>query len=69
MKQNPYTPGSDQWRAWNKGYAACHTEWRDSALDSIRKRQPRFRDSILGRFITKAKALASPSTTQRETRQ
>jgi hypothetical protein len=70
MKQNPYTPGSDQWRAWNKGYRAAHNEWRDSALESIRKRNaPRrlFRESKLGRFVTGMFAKQNPDTTQRET--
>lgn len=70
MRQNPYAKGTDQWRAWAAGYTACHNEWRDSALEEIRKRNKpkRFRDSILGRFITKAKVLASPATTQGESR-
>ena len=69
MLKNPYTAGSDQWRAWNKGYIACHNEWRDSALDAIRAKGRRrvFRDSKLGRFVTGLFAGQNPDTTQRET--
>jgi hypothetical protein len=69
MKHNPYTPETDQWRAWNRGYLTAHNEWRDSALDNIRARaKPRrlFRSSKLGRFVTGLFAKQNPDTTQRE---
>jgi hypothetical protein len=71
MRTNPYTEGTDQWRAWNKGYRAAHTEWRDSAIEAIRaKTKPRhlFRESKFGRFVTGMFAKQNPDTTQRERR-
>ena len=68
--KNPYTKGSDQWRAWNLGYHTAHNEWRSSALETIRVRaKPRrlFRSSKLGQFVTGLFAKQNPDTTQRET--
>lgn len=66
MHRNPYAEGSDQWRAWQKGYSACHDDWKRTAEVIRNKPKPsRWRSSVLGRWVSKAFAEANPETTQR----
>ena len=65
---NPFKPGTDQYRAWNKGYAACQRDWIDSLERRPSPKPARWRESKLGRFVTRAFALANPATTQGERR-
>lgn len=66
MRKNPYALDSDQWRAWQRGYAACHLDWKETAAP-VRKAKPRrWRDSILGRWVSKPFADSNPDTTQGE---
>ncbi len=46
---NPYTFGTDQWRAWQKGYAA-----------GSRKQPPRWRSSVTGKFVAKLFGKSNP---------
>lgn len=64
MRSNPYAKDSGQWRAWQRGYAACHLDWKETA-QAVRKSK-RWRSSIFGRWVSKASASANPETTQGE---
>ena len=66
MRKNPYTQGTDQWRAWRAGYSACSADWRE-AVDAVTAvKKDRWRSSVTGRFVAKLFGRANPRETQQE---
>ncbi len=64
---NPYTPGTDQHRAWTKGYDAADSKWR-MTVEAVRqaKERPAFRSAETGRWVTRLFAFLNPKSTVAE---
>ncbi len=65
MRTNPYSKGTDQHRAWARGYAACHLDWKETAM-AVRAARPKWRSSVTGKFVAKLFGKANPKETVRE---
>ncbi len=65
MRTNPYTKGTDQYRAWQAGYSACSADWRE-VVGAVKSRRPKWRSSVTGRFVAKLFGNANPRETEME---